>query len=365
MIETIELAVKSETTLYQTMYEKAPIGVAVLNNQGIVVWMNQLGKGFLNIEAIEGQVLLQSKDWPVFRSLLLQEKPFSYQLDEQCFLFTPHPVILEEEKRIILWIVPSVSMNLDFLEMQRDLIQQRKLANLGRMMTEMAHELNNPLAGISMASQLVAMSLKKLKKLISSNPVQTEAVLPVLEQINAELAKITSATARAASLRQEVLTCSRSNMLNLRPHRLDKLLGQIISSFANQPVFKNIHIVQEFSDASPTIHCDASKLEQILYNLIKNAHEAMEGKGQVLLREVIEERHVVILVEDSGPGIPEDLMDKIFSPFLTTKPRTGTGLGLSISKQIIQEHNGDLSVYNRPEGGACFRITFPINEKRS
>ncbi len=74
---------------------------------------------------------------------------------------------------------------------------------------------------------------------------------------------------------------------------------------------------------------------------------------------------VLIEVEDNGPGIPSDMLHRIFSPFLTTKPRTGTGLGLSISQQIIQQHGGTFQVYNKTDSGACFQITFPILRDKS
>lgn len=352
---------QTEQTAYQTMFDKAPLGVVIIDPQGIVVWLNNLAKSFLGSGVSINQIMLSTTDWPRFRELLSANKSFYYFIGEQGFIFIPQPVA-QEQDRTLLWIVPSASMEIDLLKMQQDLIRQRKLANLGKMMAEMAHELNNPLAGISMGCQLIGMSLKKLRKLVTTELTQHKEALETLDKMEQELVKVTNSTGRAASLRQELLAYSKPNKLVLRPYQASKLIQQALSNFESRPIFRNMTIHKEWAEESPTILCDSSKLEQILYNLFKNAHDATHGQGEIWLRELVEEHQVIIEIEDSGPGIPAEMIDKIFSPFLTTKPRTGTGLGLSISQQIIQELGGTISVYNKTNSGACFQITLPVQK---
>lgn len=354
--------VQSEAALYQSLLENTPLGVVVIDSQGKIIWLNNLAKDFLGGTVATGQIMLPSKDWPVFRELLVQAAPFYYLLDDQGFIFTIQ--VLHEGKTLI-WMMPAASMEYDLVTMQQDLIHQRKLANLGRMMLEMAHELNNPLAGISMGGQLIEMSLKKFRKLLHEDPLNKTKLYELLDKIQQEIQKILHSASRAAALRQELLSFSRPHHLSMRPYQTSKLLQMALNNFENQPVFRRMTIHKVFAEDSPTILCDPAKLEQILYNLFNNAHEATQGKGTVWLREIVlpEEHTVLIEVEDNGPGIPPDMLDKIFSPFLTTKPRTGTGLGLSISQQIIQQHGGTFSVYNKPQSGACFQIRFPILRK--
>lgn len=246
-------------------------------------------------------------------------------------------------------------------ENQDDAYRRQQLANLGQMLLEMAHELNNPLTAISMASQLLELSLKQLGKLPETD---TQQARDVIKRMNTELGKIKDATMRAARLRDDLLNYHRPNPLNMKPYRLDKLVAKALERFKGQPIFKTMTIHQAFAPQPPSILCDINKMEQIFYNLVKNTHEATEGKGTVWFRDFYDaDGYCGIEVEDNGPGIPEALMDRIFSPFLTTKPRTGNGLGLSISKQIIEQHGGRFWVYNKPNSGACFRIGFPLQHQ--
>lgn len=345
---------------YSNLYEKSPLGVVIIDAQGVVRWLNPVAKGIFGPTTREGRTMLQSKDWPQFREYLTAGKTFYYLINEQGLVFVPQ-FLDESRQTLLLWLFPSASLELDLVAMQQDLIQQRKLANLGRMMTEMAHELNNPLAGISMGTQLMELSFKRLRQLLL-NPAENQAqVLETLDKLDLELNKINQSTARAAGLRQELLTFSKPNVLNLKPAPTGKLIQNALNNFESQPIFKSMTIHKDFSvHNSPLILCDPIKLEQILYNLMKNAHDATEGKGEVWIRDILESHQICIEFEDNGPGVPEEMLDKIFSPFLTTKATMGTGLGLSISQQIIQQHGGTFSVYNKANSGACFQMTFPI-----
>ncbi len=354
---------QSECLRYDSMLKHAPLGVVITDNVGKLVWLNPIAQSYLGDQLRLGKPVLNSKDWPGFRALILQNKPFYFLIEDQGFTFTPQALEDSESPRTLLWIVPSVSLDVDLVTMQQDLIRQRKMANLGRMMVEMAHELNNPLTGISMGTQLIGMSTKRARRLLQSASLNLEAIKDILDKIDQESSKISSSTARASALRQELLAYSKPNPLNLRPYQASRLIETVLDNFRNQPIFRHMTLKLELSDRSPTILCDASKLEQILYNLLKNAHDATHAKGQVWIREFVDENFLTIEVEDNGPGIPPDLLDKIFSPFLTTKPRTGTGLGLSISQEIIQQHGGRFSVYNKPESGACFKIQLPITNQ--
>lgn len=340
--------------LLESFFAHAPLGVAIIDHQGILLWINPLAREFFGTTIEEGRIILQSKDWPLFRQHLLNGKPFYFQLNDQGYAFTPQ-ALDPENQFTLLWILPSASMEVDLVAMQRDLMQQRKMANLGRMMSEMAHELKNPLAGISMGTQLIGLSAKKLRRLIEN----TEA-LEILGRMESELEKVTKSTGKAATLSRDLLTYSKPNELNLRPYQLGKLLQSILTDIKQQPVFHAMTFEEHLLPEPPSILCDPGKLEQIVYNLVKNAHEATHGQGVLRITENTEDNKVILSFEDNGPGIPEAMLDKIFSPFLTTKPQQGTGLGLSISQQIIQQHGGAFSVYNKPQSGACFQITFPI-----
>ena len=126
-----------------------------------------------------------------------------------------------------------------------------------------------------------------------------------------------------------------------------------------------VTIQREYAPDLPQIQAYGSELNQVWTNLIDNAVDAMDGSGTIILRTSHEKDWVVVDIEDSGPGMPEDIQQKLFSPFFTTKPLgKGTGLGLNISYKIIQKHNGEINVFSQP-GRTAFSVRLPVNFEES
>jgi predicted CoA-binding protein len=123
-----------------------------------------------------------------------------------------------------------------------------------------------------------------------------------------------------------------------------------------------ISIRREYAEDLPHIQAYGSELNQVWTNILDNAADAMDGQGAITLRAYREDDWIIVEIEDTGPGIPEDIQPKIFDPFFTTKPPgKGTGLGLNISYNIVvQKHRGDIKVYSRP-GKTCFQVKLPVN----
>jgi signal transduction histidine kinase len=345
-------------------YAKAPLGVVIVNkNNAVLVWCNALVQTFMGRSMTPGEPFMSPEAWATFHDYLEQNRSFFIELDGEGGGCTCIPQWVSNSDEILLWVLPGMIHDVDWQTMYQDLVRQRKLANIGKVVVELAHELSNPLTAISMASQLIGMSLKKLKKQVDNPLASPDTMHDILAKTEQEVAKITEATNRASALREEVLTYSRPNPLHLKPYTLDKLLSPMLVSIMAQPVFRRMTLETHWHSPSAMVLCDASKLEQIIYNLLKNAYDATSGKGSIRVSELVSGSSVVLEIEDNGPGIPEDLLNRIFSPFLTTKPRTGTGLGLSISQQILQKHGGTLSVYNKQGSGACFQIHLPIADQ--
>lgn len=341
---------------YADWYNQSPLAVVVVNDKGLLTWLNPVATNSLESSKSVGSKILSTAQIEQVKKNQADSEGFFMVIDEQGYVISSQPSPLHPDETV-LWMLPTETPEFDLKTMVSDLAQQRRLANLGRMMLEMAHELNNPLAGISMSTQLMNMTLTRLKKTLSEEPDST--LLRGLTQLEDELDNISQSANRASKLRQELLDHNKPNTLNLKAISIQKLVESAFSNFESQPIFKNITIHKQFLSPSQPIWCDSSKMEQIFYNLVKNARDAMRGSGTLWIREIqTDPGHITLEIEDSGPGVREDLLDKVFSPFLTTKPRTGNGLGLSISQQIIQQHGGEIAVENRPS--ACFILTFPI-----
>lgn len=127
----------------------------------------------------------------------------------------------------------------------------------------------------------------------------------------------------------------------------------------NQSLFQNIKIKKEFFQDLPTIFADATQLKQVFLNIILNAAQAMEGKGELAITTWQDKNDIKIKIRDTGPGVPPEQVGKLFNPFFTTKEK-GTGLGLAISYGVIERHSGKIDVETELGKGSTFTISLPI-----
>ena len=230
-------------------------------------------------------------------------------------------------------------------QMQAQLVESEKLAAIGKLAAGVAHEINNPLAGIMGFTEL----------LLQSNELsvgQREDLQSIMEQ-----------SQRCRRIVQNLLQFSRRKTGKTEPINLGRLLEASLQLMKYNLVRSNIEVQKHFPDNLPAALGDPAQLEQVYLNLIANARQAMEGKKDSVIKisASSEAGHVVLRFEDNGCGIPPENLGKVFDPFFTTKPvGQGTGLGLSISYGIIQQHKGTLRVESQVGKGTAFIITLPI-----
>jgi two-component system NtrC family sensor kinase len=228
---------------------------------------------------------------------------------------------------------------------QAQLIHAEKLAAVGQLASGVAHEINNPLTTILGQTHLLL----------------TQQALT--EHVRDRLGIISEETARAARIVQNLLLFSRHYPAERQPCLLDDQVRRVLELKAYQLQQDGVEVVTEF-DECPPVWADEHQLQQVLLNLVQNAHHAMSkaARPRVLtVRISVEGDHAVLAILDTGPGIPAEALPRVFDPFFTTKPPgEGSGLGLSVSYGIIGEHRGRLRAANRPEGGAAFSIELPL-----
>jgi two-component system NtrC family sensor kinase len=240
----------------------------------------------------------------------------------------------------------------DRVELEEQVLQADKLSSIGLLAAGVAHEVNTPLAVISSYAQMLA-------KQVSGDPGH--------ERI---LEKITKQTFRASEIVNSLLSFSRTASNDFAPVSLTETLEETLSLTAPQLRKAAVRVETDFEPGLPEVRGASNKLQQVFLNLILNARDAMP-EGGVLRVEAkrtsngSDGPNVLIVVSDTGVGIPQEKLGKIFDPFFTTKAATGgTGLGLAVSYGIIQEHGGTLSAENSPSGrGARFTIELPVVSK--
>ena len=238
-----------------------------------------------------------------------------------------------------------LKMRKDLEEAHLQLVQSEKIASVGRMAAGVAHEINNPLAGIMIYAELLKEELKDDKQ-------QLKDVQEVIDQ-----------TLRCKKIVSELLEFSRQTVGKASSFSLEDMINKTLNILVNQAIFQDIEVSKDIEPDIPEMVGDMGQLQQVFTNLFINAADAMGGKGKLSIktRYDTDTNQFNILVRDTGPGIPEELRDKIFDIFFTTKPvGKGTGLGLSICKRIVELHGGNLMVECPPDGGTTLIVEFPL-----
>jgi signal transduction histidine kinase len=218
------------------------------------------------------------------------------------------------------------------------MIRADRFAAVGELATGLAHEIKNPLAGLSGALELLAEDL-------SRSPRQAEVVAEMQHQVH-----------RLTHTMESLLDFARPPKARLRAADVNETLDKVLFLVRQQRVSAAVEVRAEMDRKVPRVLADPSQLEQVFLNICLNACQAMGAKGTLTVRAFQDEDRVTVEVADSGPGIPPEVRPRIFQPFFTTKTE-GNGLGLAISARIVAEHGGHIGYRCPPEGGTVFSVT--------
>jgi two-component system NtrC family sensor kinase len=186
------------------------------------------------------------------------------------------------------------------------------------------------------------------------------------EAIRDDLQRILDDAQRCRDTVKELLEFTRQTRHLMQPYDLNEAISRTLFLFEDQSLFHNIAIEKQLGDNLPPIQADIQQLNHLFMNIIHNAAQAMEGKGKLTVNtfQLSDKKDICIEISDSGPGIPPDILPHIFEPFFTTKEEgEGTGLGLSLAYGIVENHKGQITARNKPDGGAVFTITFPVTDQ--
>jgi len=225
------------------------------------------------------------------------------------------------------------------------LLQAEKMASVGKLAAGVAHQLNNPLGGITLYAKL----------LLEEYEIEAGA--------KEDVERILDDAERCRVIVRELLQFARQTTKETRPFDINEALTRTLFLLQNQSLFQNIEIVTDLDPSLPKVPSDIQQLSQAFMNIILNAADAMQGKGRIQVRTGLNPARdgLVVEIADTGPGIPEEVLAHVFEPFFTTKEEgQGTGLGLSVVYGIIENHHGRIAARNRPEGGAAFVIELPL-----
>ncbi|MBN2719546.1 MAG: HAMP domain-containing protein [Proteobacteria bacterium] len=229
-------------------------------------------------------------------------------------------------------------------EMQSVLVRSEKLASLGELSAGIAHELNNPLTGIILHASILDRS--------KGFP----------EDLRDDLETITGEAQRCARIVRNLLDFSRKTEPQKSMASINQVIERALDLVKDLSVFHNIKIIREYSIDLPDVLVDSGQLEQVFINMFVNASQAMEEGGILTVMTGLDPggKWVLVQVRDTGKGIREEYLGKIFDPFFSTKGAKGTGLGLSVSYGIVEGHGGTIEVQSEMGKGTVFTIKLPV-----
>jgi PAS domain S-box-containing protein len=268
------------------------------------------------------------------------------------FMVTVTDLVNPERERVGRVLVardltPHTRLEAEREELRKRLTQTEKLAALGQFVAGIAHELNNPLQGV--------LGHMELLRVTGAFP----------KQIRKEVQTIYREADRAAKIVRNLLVFAGSRRLARRSVSVNAVLQKVLALRTASCRALDIELVRHYDDKLPRVKSDPLLLHQVFLNMVMNAEHAIAasgGSGRIeITTSVTSERdRVVATVRDTGTGIAEDTLSRIFEPFYTTKEvGQGTGLGLAIAYGIVQEHGGQIMAANHPEGGAVFTVELP------
>jgi signal transduction histidine kinase len=228
----------------------------------------------------------------------------------------------------------------ELLESHDRLVQSERFAAVGEAAAYVSHEIKNPLMVIGGLARQVERSVEdepnvKQKLQIIQNEVQ---------RLESFLGDLRDFTRPAVPTKQEV--------------NINDIIQEVDALMAEQAKSQGVNLVEHLDPDLPPLQADPNQMKQVLLNLVKNALEALDSGGQVILSSGAEDHQVWFTVQDTGGGMPPEVLEKIFNPFFTTKEK-GTGLGLAVIHKIITDHHGDIAVSSSPDQGTTIRVVLP------
>jgi len=242
------------------------------------------------------------------------------------------------------------------LEKEAQLLQASKMTTLGEMSAGIAHELNQPLNAIKMGSEYLNMMIENRKEIPEKNLVEVSR--QISEQVD-----------RASEIIDRLREFGRKPDFAKEKVDINEAVRVAIGIVGQQFRLQNINITLEMDDSLPPILARKTRIEQVIFNLVANARDAVmrtkearpgKVKPAITIRSFYENERVTLTVADNGSGIPKDILNKVFEPFFTTKEvGSGMGLGLSISYGIVKDYNGNIDIQSKEGEGTTITLTFP------
>jgi len=260
---------------------------------------------------------------------------------------------------ILVLIIFARAKKMALMEREKEIVRSQlehasKLASVGELAAGIAHEINNPLAIITSEIGLIK---DKMNPEFGFNGKSCDGIEDHLENMR-------EAAYRCRDITRKLLSFVRVDDVLMKEYNINEILDDLIDGFFEREfAVSNIEIVKDYDPKMPMIITDSNQLRQVILNLVNNAQDAITPPGRITIATRTENHFIKIDISDTGKGIKEDEISKLFLPFFTTKETgKGTGLGLSVSYSIMKNFGGGIDVESIPGKGSTFTVSLPINK---
>jgi len=359
-----ELLVSASQEIFRldTVLDSLPCGILVCDEKHRLLMANNAALRFLPLSYTEGGILwelIPEENIANFFQQVLKrgDRVLEHEMDlhvpggppGRLLSISVHPLV---EKRKITGSLVYIE---DITEKRGREVRLRRAENLASLTTlaaGVAHEIKNPLGAISIHLQLLRKALDKKGKQQERAALTDKYFSVINEEVD-----------RLNSIVVDFLFAVRPMSLELCEGDLNKLVGELGEFIRAELEQSNIRLLLELDEKLPPVLFDERYMKQVLLNLIKNAQAAMPNGGLLTIATLGSDSEVRISVCDTGTGISQENLKKIFEPYFTTKGN-GTGLGLTLVYKIVREHQGEMSVDSREGEGTDFEIILPVYQKK-
>ena len=346
-----------ERGLLENVFQALQEGVLLVDAQGTITYLNAAAAGLFGMDEHEapGQPLgkyIKGLDW---KSLVASGGSVNRDLEVSYpenrylnFYLAPiAPVVEDSPARGYVMLVRDITRT---RRMTEEKIESERLSVLTMLAAGVAHELGNPLNSLTIHFQLLDRKLKARDTRLH------QELSPLLETARGELERLDF-------IIEEFLQAVRPSRPRVEAADLNALLREAVQFLALELKEKNHEIALELHSRLPPMEVDPGQIKQAIYNVLRNASQAMESGGKITVRSDYDNLGVVISVRDNGPGIGSEDMARLFTPYFTTKSR-GHGLGLLIVRRILREHGGDIRIESREGHGTTVCLHLPFATPR-
>ena len=349
-----------EKDKYETMIENMADGVIFINPDGSIAFCNSAAERIRKVkrENVVGETVFEFHPPRLDKTInnILDEfksgKKGSFRRkmrandDYSHNIYTP---VFSKDGKFLGVMLLSQDMT-ERKRLESALIKAERLATIGKMSARIAHEIKNPLSSISLNIELLHDELK------CCDGVATKEAINLLASIMAEVDRLTGVS-------EEYLQFARLPNLPLKARSVNAILLELTRFLREEISEDNIILTEDYEKDLPLVAVDENQMKQAFLNILKNSFEAMPDGGKLCVRTGRGHNGAVVVhITDTGIGIDEEKLEKIFDPFYTTKD-IGTGLGLAVSQQIIREHGGEVHCQSAPGQGTTFAIQLPKAEE--